>query len=674
MATWQPAIAATLRREGSIPVPLPLWISPDGVVRGAADALAHNPSITGEVRKRLLAALHSAGGSQAMPAAGWREQALARILEQVPGADRGWLKQALPGQGWVAPPDEAGVALAYATMLMRQRAAARERMTAEVRQHRARMADRIAADDAQSPESPQQLAAGLGREAGQFFDTGSLARALGRTAVAAHKIPAHRRERIRSAIEAFDVYLETPGPACWVLGAGEAPAGLAEAGAGYRKEDEPARSAFPGTLFEQWATLLLALRIARLEAESAFDERIHGPRLDRFSLQSAQSWEIEAAPAVLLLEQPACPTLDPLLRSGFPVHFLIARQGLGGGGSDAILPDPAAVARSHGGVFVLESSLARPDHLLAGLERMTGCIGPAVAVFNATVDAVEAHLVDSSRAFPLSVCDPAWGDTWAARLRLTSIPEPEAALAEAAAMDPALREEMEWIEGAADVPSIEAANGDATPGRAAISPRVAAWTRDRLSARRRLEELAGVANIWAQRAAEAARLEVETAAAAREQAALDRGRAEGKTDAVRNLMASLLGAQRPAAAAQSGAVVAPAARAAVAAAATPQPAATATPAAGFARAPDPAPAPAEEDPFVDSALCTSCNDCMKVNPRLFRYNANQQAYLADPAAGTFAELVKAAEGCPARCIHVGSPRPGDATATPALIAKSAKWK
>jgi ferredoxin len=98
------------------------------------------------------------------------------------------------------------------------------------------------------------------------------------------------------------------------------------------------------------------------------------------------------------------------------------------------------------------------------------------------------------------------------------------------------------------------------------------------------------------------------------------------------------------------------------------------------RAAPPAPAaqsqavPETAEPYIDSFLCTSCNDCMKVNPRLFLYNANKQAYLADPSVGTFAELLKAAEGCPARCIHVGTPRPGDATATPALLAKSAKFR
>jgi ferredoxin len=81
-----------------------------------------------------------------------------------------------------------------------------------------------------------------------------------------------------------------------------------------------------------------------------------------------------------------------------------------------------------------------------------------------------------------------------------------------------------------------------------------------------------------------------------------------------------------------------------------------------------------EEPYIDTFLCTSCNDCMKVNPLLFRYDANKQASIADARAGTFAELVKAAEGCPARCIHPGLPRADDATATASVRARAAQFQ
>jgi hypothetical protein len=41
---------------------------------------------------------------------------------------------------------------------------------------------------------------------------------------------------------------------------------------------------------------------------------------------------------------------------------------------------------------------------------------------------------------------------------------------------------------------------------------------------------------------------------------------------------------------------------------------------------------------------------------MFAYNENKQAYIADADAGTFKELVVAAEKCPVRIIHPGKPR------------------
>ncbi|OQX38171.1 MAG: hypothetical protein B0D84_00025, partial [Candidatus Sedimenticola endophacoides] len=59
-------------------------------------------------------------------------------------------------------------------------------------------------------------------------------------------------------------------------------------------------------------------------------------------------------------------------------------------------------------------------------------------------------------------------------------------------------------------------------------------------------------------------------------------------------------------------------------------------------------------------LCTSCNDCLAINPVMFVYNDNNQAVIADIAAGTYAQLVEAAEICPSRCIHPGKPlNPGE---------------
>jgi pyruvate-ferredoxin/flavodoxin oxidoreductase len=65
--------------------------------------------------------------------------------------------------------------------------------------------------------------------------------------------------------------------------------------------------------------------------------------------------------------------------------------------------------------------------------------------------------------------------------------------------------------------------------------------------------------------------------------------------------------------------------------------------------------PVSDDPWLETFRCTSCNECIDINPLMFKYNADKLALIADPKAGTYADLVKAAEKCPARCIHPGKP-------------------
>ncbi|MBI4410323.1 MAG: ferredoxin, partial [Gemmatimonadetes bacterium] len=61
------------------------------------------------------------------------------------------------------------------------------------------------------------------------------------------------------------------------------------------------------------------------------------------------------------------------------------------------------------------------------------------------------------------------------------------------------------------------------------------------------------------------------------------------------------------------------------------------------------------EPYIDAALCTTCNECTTLNAKMFAYDAYKQAYIKDARAGTFAQLVTAAERCPVRIIHPGTP-------------------
>jgi pyruvate-ferredoxin/flavodoxin oxidoreductase len=61
------------------------------------------------------------------------------------------------------------------------------------------------------------------------------------------------------------------------------------------------------------------------------------------------------------------------------------------------------------------------------------------------------------------------------------------------------------------------------------------------------------------------------------------------------------------------------------------------------------------EPYIETALCTTCDECININKRLFAYDKNKQAYIKDAKAGTFREIVMAAEKCTARIIHPGTP-------------------
>ena len=58
---------------------------------------------------------------------------------------------------------------------------------------------------------------------------------------------------------------------------------------------------------------------------------------------------------------------------------------------------------------------------------------------------------------------------------------------------------------------------------------------------------------------------------------------------------------------------------------------------------------------------------------MFAYNDDKQAYLVDPKAGTYEDLVRAAEICPAKCIHPGKPLNPNEPGLEELMARAAPF-
>lgn len=397
--------------------------------------------------------------------------------------------------------------------------------------------------------------------------------------------------------------------------------------------------------------------------------------------------------------------------------------------------DLGHLVMAHREAFAVSSTLARPQLLVERLARMFHEPRPGVVLVSLPAHEstpgrpLLAEAALWGRACPDFLYDPDAGPSWADRFDVAGNPQPECAwpvhqvayledgsehtmemaftFADAVALEPAYRRHLRVIppvawqddgqapladfiahldseRGARGIPFLWVVDDAGFLQRAVVSRELALACRDRLRGWRVIQELGGFENAYAERAAAAAR-EAAEALAARERTELEQKHTEalasasrdGVREAMQRLAVTLLNPDALAATAQS--LVTPAAPEAVPAVeAVPAAAAVAAVEAMLAAAAVVAEEGSEEpldleDPYIDTILCTSCNECTNINSRLFKYDGNKQAFIDDASTGSFAQLVKAAKLCPAKCIHPGKPRPDDTTATPDLIAQAAEF-
>jgi ferredoxin len=504
---------------------------------------------------------------------------------------------------------------------------------------------RLLLEEAPRGNAPEEF----GVEGSQLLDAAAL-RALRRPSASRGSLPAARQERIRTALAALDQWVtEAPSwPVAFLYAPGE--------------EREPYAAAVrqQRELLDQFSAVHRAAETARLEADGHFDPELHAERIAREDWQSAAPEELEALPAVAVCDTAQRLLDDSLtafaatLRTGLPVQVLVEFA------PDGFEPDLTATALAHPEAFVVQTSAACLEELRQGLARMAASLRPGACFCAGGATAREAALAARAGVF-------ARFTSAAGQIEVSAGAELTPAHAAAAferfrahfrvlpaeAQDAEQLEAGEYLarygaEAPLAIPYVEVAEG-----RAAFTRELAWWCHERMLARGRIEEQRRPAPSASAAVAEAPAPAPEAAPPAPD--ALEQARRQGAGEAVQRLVAALLGTT-PIAVAEAS-----------------QPAGgDRAAAAAPAEAAAPSAAAESEEPWVASYLCTSCNDCLKVNDRMFRYNADNQIYLADASKGTYAELVKAAEACPAKCIHPGSPRPDDATATPAVRARAAK--
>jgi ferredoxin len=432
------------------------------------------------------------------------------------------------------------------------------------------------------------------------------------------------------------------------------------------------------------AELVKAMSIAELEGDGLYDESRHDVFFDSFDANALSSQDMEIFPAyfVCLRGRPTGAATDAnlmeLLSSGIPVKVLVEtddlleESSLGQGhfafGVRSV--QLASLATGLTDTFVLQSAASNLLQLHDRLRRGLAATGPALfSVFTpsaAQAGRLPRYLVGAaamqSRAFPAFSYDPSAGTDMASRFSLEDNPQPDRdwpvsqfdyadaslqrvteelafTLADFVAADPRharhfacvphadWSEHMvpigDWLSESAGpkgnrVPYVLAVDAQDNLQRLIVDEKLVQAARRCLNDWHRLQELGGVHNSHAERMVARVRAIWE----------------EQKRQEIEALTA--------AGAATAAAEPAPAEATAPAAAATPE-VVEAEP----ERSPD--------EPYIETIRCSTCNECTQINDKMFAYNDNKQAYIKDRKAGTYRQMVEAAESCQLGIIHPGKP-------------------
>ena len=426
--------------------------------------------------------------------------------------------------------------------------------------------------------------------------------------------------------------------------------------------------------------LAKAVAMARLEVESNYSEGRHDAFFAEFGVNGLDPNDLALFPDYLiclragdLREQESELVLQAFV-AGMPAKVVVQTDDLfetspiGGNNLIAGLRNKqlASTAMALCTYFVLQAAGSSLFRLREQVQRGLAYRGSALfSVFSGASGAslspyLTAAAAAECRAFPAFTYDPSAGSDWAARFSLEGnsqidldwpvqrldyedatnqlVSEPVAfTLVDFAACDPRFAKHFahvpqeKWsadmlpvseflarqpIELPEKVPSLLMVDRDNRLQKVIVNDRLVQEARRCADAWRNLQELGGVHN------SHAAKLLEQERKVWAEQAAQLAAAAEAKP-------------------------------AAAPAAAAPAAAAAAAPAEGVAEA---APEKPSDDPYIETARCTSCNECTQINDKMFGYDANKQASIINPDAGTYRQLVEAAENCQVSIIHPGKPR------------------
>ncbi|MFN2166664.1 MAG: 4Fe-4S domain-containing protein, partial [Anaerolineae bacterium] len=542
-----------------------------------------------------------------------------------------------------------------------------------------RLSDILRADLIHSEEgrSADSLRAAVGTRQQGLFDFDTMAGLLSRGRARAG-LGERRRERIESVLKVLRSQRFFPDP-------------LARAGAPADVNPYEFRFDACRTVREVYAkrlpkmaALVRAMAIAELEVEGRYDESHHDAFFEAFDADAMSRQDLAIFPDYLVClrgrarAEAADVNLMELLSSGIPVKVLVEVDDLleEAAASEAHFAfgvrsvQLASLAMALNDAFVMQSASSNLPQLTGPLRKGLSTPAPAlVSVYTATAahsGDLPLYLVSAaamqSRAFPAFTYDPSAGADMASRFSLEDNPQPlkdwpcatfeyadaslqrisrELAftLADFVAADPRYAGHFarvphpdwddsqvpvaDWLKradsGEGDAPCVLAVDEDDVLHRLVVDEKLVEATRRCLENWHRLQEMGGVHNSHAE-------------------ALLAEARAAWEEEKRREIDA-LTGAST------------------AAGAAPPAPAEPAEAAEAPAAEPDPEeePEPSPDEAWIETVRCSSCNECTQINSEMFAYNENQQAYIKDLRAGTYRQLVEAAESCQLSIIHPGKP-------------------
>jgi len=566
-------------------------------------------------------------------------------------------------------------------------AALRERLVRLIQQ----LSDILRADfeHSSAARSATRLKASVGSGHGELFDFEAMSRVLAR-GIPREPMPAARRERIRRLLGVLDAqpFVALPDE--------KAAHTAGDPAYGYRFDSCAAALAAWRERLPKLVEVARAIEVAELEIDGRYRAERHDALFASFGANGLEPDVLSRFPDVLVcldgtsLDAAEQTRLMEILAGELPIKVLYRVDDLLAAPDDAAAPTSpglrcrqiAHMAMGLNQVYVLHAAASHLPRCGTGIGAAMRFAGPALLCVytgaNATAAGQSTYLAAAaameSRAFPAFVYDPSGGPDWASRFQLDDNPQPELdwpihrfeyedarhqrvstdlafTFVDFVAADARFGRHLARLPSGADEADLAPIDEMLVDEPGHLAERIPCVRmideRDRLhtvlvdeqmmrKARRSremwhsLQELGGVHNSHAHRLLE------------RERAAWEASHAAAA--AVPPIHA---------------AIEAQAAPASLLADAVPEPETA---------------APSRDDAYIETLRCSTCNECTQINPKMFAYDANKQAYIADPQAGTYAQLVEAAESCQVSVIHPGKPRDENEPGLAELLARAEPFR